>query len=264
MSRAVSDYTKRITPWQSNRPKFVATVENTLSPVADAGAASASLPSAFDIDTAIGVQLDAVGQWVGRDRNVRLPIPNSYFAWDDDIRGWDRGVWQGPYDTETGITSLDDETYRRLLYTIVLANHWDGTLPSAQAIFDAFFVDPETRIFLQDNAQVPTPKLFFSWDQDGAGWDEGVWYQPSDIVPTAGFVDAALTICVAGKIPAPVLLGLLGQFAIPIKPMGVTTEVSVTSVDNDALFGWDIENEFIAGWDEGAWGVSPEYLLETL
>lgn len=261
MSRKVEDYTGRITPWQSNNPKFVETVADTITPIADAGAVSASLPAAFDFDTATGAQLDVVGQWVGRDRSVKLPIPNSYFSFDDANRGLDRGVWQGPYDTEVGITSLDDETYRRLLRALVLANHWDGTLPGAQAIFDAFFIDPATRVFLQDNAQVPQPQIFFALDVVGQGFDQGVWTGADGILSPAGVVDMSLTICVAGQIPPPVLLGLLGQFAIPIKPMGVTTEVSVTSVNNDALFGFDMANDYVAGFDAGAFGVSPDYLL---
>lgn len=263
MTKTIADYTARITPWQSNRPRFVETVTEVLLPIADVGATVAGLPADFDLDTAIGAQLDAVGQWVGRSRAVPIPLVGIYFAWDDPLRGWDLGVWKGPYDTPVGITSLDDETYRRLLRAIILAKRWDGTIPGAQATFDTFFVDPDTHVFVQDNAQVPFPRAFFAWDVPEQGWDQGEWFQDGASIASTGIVDVSMMICVSGKIPDTVGLALLGQGAIPIKPGGVTTTYSVTSVDETPLFGWDVENEFVSGWDVGSWGVAPEYLLKN-
>lgn len=260
----LDDYLGRITPWQSPHPKFSGTVSGSLAPVVDATAVIAHLPADFDLDLAIGVQLDIVGQWVGRARTVRLPIAGIYFSFDDPLRGWDKGVWRGPYDTEYGITSLDDETYRRLLYAVILANAWDGTVPGAQAAFDTFFIDPATRVFLQDNGQVPMAAGYFTWDWTGQGYDQAEWSPYSGDTAPGGLVDVSMTICVSGRIPPPVYLGLLGQGAIPIKPGGVTTTYSVTSVDEAALFGFDVQSEFVSGFDTGAWGVSPEYLLANL
>lgn len=260
MSRSADDYVARITPWQSGHARFEGTVRVTVAPVADAGAVSASLPAAFDLDTAIGAQLDATGVRVGRSRNVPLPIPGVYFSLDVAGRGLDQGVWKGPYDTEVGITALSDDVYRRLLRANILAKRWDGTVPGAQSAFDAFFIDPETRVFVQDNAQVPFPRAVFALDTEGQGLDEGFW-NDGQATASIGAVDVSMVIGVAGRIPEPVILGLLGIGAIPIKPAGVTTTYSVVTVDDTALFGLDVQNEFVAGLDTGSWGASPETLL---
>ena len=263
MAKALSLYLGRITPWQVKNPRYVATVSNSLEPIVTAGALIASLPAAFDLDTAIGTQLDVVGEWVGRARTVRLPIPQPWFSFDDDRLGFDRGVWKGPFSGTSGVYSLDDETYRRLLRANILAKRWDGTVPGAQAAFDVFFIDPATHVFVQDNAQVPYPQILFSFDDEGRGFDQAYWFDAAAAKATTERVDVSMTIGVSGRIPGPLELGLLAQDAIPIKPAGVTTTYAVTSVDGAPLFGFDVQNEFVSGFDVGAWGVEPERLLEA-
>lgn len=262
MTIALETYLGRITPWQSGRPRFVATVAGTLAPFVAASVVIASIPAAYDLDTAVGVQLDVTGAWIGRDRNVRLPIPAAYFSIDVAGLGLDEGSLKGLYDGQSGIYQLDDDTYRRLLRANILARRWDGTVPGAQAAFDAFFVDPATHVFVQDNAQVPYPVAFFSIDTAGAGLDEAAIYTGEQSA-NVGSVDVSMTIGVSGKIPPPLYLGLMAQGAIPIKPGGVQTSYAVTSVDGAPLFGIDVENEFVSGLDVGAMGVDPGTLLNA-
>lgn len=260
MSKTIDVYTGRITPYQSQFPNFVATVSGTLQPVVDVAATIESLPAAFDLDEAIGAQLDVVGMWIGRSRDVPLPIPGTDFTWSDPNRGWGRGIWKGPYSQAYGITKLDDVIYRRLLYAKILANSWDGTVGGAQAILDTFFVDPATYVFIVDAADDISPPNGFAWGIPGRGWGQSSWL--SDQNPNL-LVNCQMTIVVAGTIPAPVYLGLLAQNALTIKPGGVTVKYLVTSVSGSPVFGFGITNQYIAGWGEGAWGVTPEYLLEN-
>ncbi len=95
--------------------------------------------------------------------------------------GWAQGLWKGPYSQQYGITQLDDETYRRLLKAVVMSNRWDGTVPGMQAIFDAFFIDPASRIFVQDQSQVPYPKANFAWATTGQGWTQAPWSDGSSL-----------------------------------------------------------------------------------
>ncbi len=263
MSKPLDLYLGRITPWQSTKPNFVATVSGTLQPIVTAAAVVETIPSAFDVDTSVGVQLDATGQYILPSRNVSLPIPSAYFSLDVDSLGLDQGVWKEAYSGEYGIYQLDDETYRRLLQTNILANRWDGTVPGAQAVYDTFFIDPATYVFVQDNAQVPYPLAYFSLDVQFAGLDQGVWYQDKAGVPSTGNVDVSMTVGISGKIPPRIYLGLLAQNAIPIKPAGVTTNYAVTSVDGAPLFGLDVQNQYVSGLDAGAIGVDPSTLLLT-
>lgn len=65
MMVTLDDYLGRITPWQSPRPKFRATVSATLEPIATVRAVIAAIPASYDLDTAVGAQLDVDGEWIG-------------------------------------------------------------------------------------------------------------------------------------------------------------------------------------------------------
>ena len=109
------DYIGRLSAYHRARPRFKATVAALCDAAAGVRELYGSMPAAFDLDLAIGAQLDAVGRWVGLDRKVRTPISNVYFSHDIDGLGFDQGVWQGPFDPDSGLTELDDDTYRLLL-----------------------------------------------------------------------------------------------------------------------------------------------------
>ncbi len=263
--RQVSDYLSLVTRLHASQPKYNAMLAAVLQPFSDLQAFLNSLPMQFDIDVAIGAQLDTVGAWVGQSRNIPVPLPNIFFAWDSTnlAKGWDRGIWKGPYATLNGLSALDDDTSRLLLKTIILANSWDGTIPHAQDILDNFFAAfPLTYVFIADHANVSRPPNFFQWDNpDPAhGWDQGVWFEPRFAASNQPANDPSMTIVVSGKIPSLVLLSILDQGVIEIVPEGVRSTVSVTSVDSAPVFGWDVDNQFIGGWDKGAWGVTPTQL----
>ena len=263
--RLVSDYLKLVTRLHASQPKYNAMLAAVLQPFSDLQAFLNSIPAQFDIDQAIGAQLDIVGQWVGQSRFISVPLPNIFFSWDDPnlAKGWDRGIWKGPYATVNGLSALDDDTYRLLLKTIVIANSWNGTISAAQAILNMFFDDfPSTYVFIDDHTTVSQPSNFFEWDAPNLinGWDSGVWFQPSLAIENQPAFDPSMTIAVSGNIPSIPLLSILDQGLIEIKPEGVRSNVSVTSVNGAAVFGFDVNNQYVGGWDFGAWGVSPEQL----
>ncbi|EFF9416164.1 DUF2612 domain-containing protein, partial [Escherichia coli] len=106
----MSKYTELITNYHATKPKFLAHVDLMTRPLIDVAAATRGLITAFDIDSAVGVQLDILGLWIGRSRVVSQPISGVYFSWDTDGLGYDQGVWQGPYDPDSGYMYLSDET----------------------------------------------------------------------------------------------------------------------------------------------------------
>jgi hypothetical protein len=220
----LEDYLGRVTPYWRGKPKFIAELTAILQPLVDLQNAIAWLPADFDLDDAVGVQLDAVGIWVGRSRDIPVPIPNIWFSFDDEKRGFDLGIWQGPFDSDTGITVLDDDTYRLFLRAKIAANNWDGTVETAAAAFNLIFSkSPGSLIFVLDNG------------------------------------DMSMTVGIAGKIPSLLFLALLEQGFLPLKPEGVRLNYEITSSDGGPVFGFDLENEYIAGFDVGAWGVAPDY-----
>ncbi|EDW0328230.1 DUF2612 domain-containing protein, partial [Salmonella enterica subsp. enterica] len=74
-----------------------------------------------------------------------------YFSWDTDGLGYDQGVWQGPYDPDSGYTSLSDETYRIVLKTKIAINNWDGRNDSLPPILDAALDGSGLKMQIVDN-----------------------------------------------------------------------------------------------------------------
>lgn len=215
---SLSDYLALITTEHSGKPKYMAMLEGVLGPMVDALNASAQLSADFDLDQAIGAQLDVVGLWVGIGRRVKTPLVGVYFSLDTDGLGFDQGVWKGPFDPDSGVVELDDDTYRVLIKAKIGANHWDGTLGASKEILDLVFSD-DTHVFIQDNQ------------------------------------DMSMTIGVSGAMPSAISLALLTGGYIPIKPEGVRVDYYIVTSTDGPLFGFDVSNEYISGFDQGSWGT---------
>lgn len=212
----ITDYTGKITSEHSDKPKYMAMVALVAQAFVDVSGVSEELPEDFDLDGAVGVQLDDVGLWVGISRGVNTPLAGVYFALDVDGLGFDQGAWKGPFDPDSGVTSLDDDTYRVLLRAKIGANRWDGTMESSKEILDLVFTG-DSLVFIRDNQ------------------------------------DMTMTIGVAGTAPTALELALLTGGYIPIKPQSVHVNYIVPTQDGP-LFGFDVTNQYIAGFDEGSWG----------
>ena len=102
--------------------RFVQAIYESTQPFAELRSAAETLPLEFDIDTAVGVQLDAVGERVGVSRKLKTPLEGVYFAFDEDEVGFDEGVWKDDYDPSEGMVSLDDEFYRLVIKAKIAAS----------------------------------------------------------------------------------------------------------------------------------------------
>jgi len=279
VSEPGDQYVALITSWHRGKARFTETVRASVSPVAEAQRAIAGVGPAFDLDSAIGVQLDTLGGYIGRTREISYPVRGNYFALDDPDRGLDVGVWRGPFDTIIGAFTLEDERYRRLLKAKAIANRQDGTLAGAQDVLDAYFTDPDTRVVIEDRTEAHTPETFFAFDIDGRGFDAALiephifafdtpgrgldqsrWIGPNEIDASRTSLDMEITVTVSGKMPDAIDLAILANRLLPIKPAGVQMETMVTSTDDAPLFGFDLNGESVGGFDRGAFGVTPQYL----
>ena len=217
---APDEYTRLITS-QHQKPRFTALVTALIEPVTDAQNLLDDLSRAFDVDTAVGAQLDAVGEWIGRSRVLAGPLTGVYFAWGDADVGWGKGAWRGQYDPTTGLTALPDDIYRRLLKAKIAANAWDGTIPGAYDVWRAAFEDTGGLIVLQDNQ------------------------------------DMSMSVGLAGMPLDAVTKRILLAGAIPLKPEGVCIEWYAVTPSGGALFAWGCDGGGLAGWGQGQW---PEVL----
>lgn len=215
----LDDYTALITSEHRPAPRFIGMAEMLAAPLVDLMNALGGMPAQFDLDSAVGDQLDIVGEWIGLSRNVSTPLSGIYFSFDVDGLGFDQGTWKGPFDPDTGLVALDDATYLMTLRAKIAANHWDGTPDAAADILDAL-APPGTLIFLEDHC------------------------------------DMSITISLAGMQPSALYLALLKQGLLSLKPEGVRVSYQITSVQDAPLFGFDIQNQYVGGFDRGAWSVA--------
>lgn len=212
-----SDYADLITSEHRSKPRFVATVSASVEPAVEVQAVLDGLPAEFDLDTAIGVQLDAVGAWAGISRLISIPLIQVWFSLDIVGRGLDEGIWKGPYDPETGIYALDDDTYRRLIRLKIIVNSWDGLKGSIEDAMRAFYAFDGANLLVLDNQ------------------------------------DMSMTVCVSGARLPSILFALYAGRYVEFKPASVNLYNVVPSVPDTAAFGLDVENEYISGLDGGSW-----------
>lgn len=214
----VEDYLNLITSAYRDKPKFTAMVSNYVSlPVRVQDLLALMIPL-FDVDSAVGSQLDIIGLWVGITRDVNIPTAGIYFSWDgtNASQGWDLGTWQGNLPPST-ITELPDDAYRTLIKAKIAANKWDGTTTNAYVIWDSLF--PNLNILIQDYQDMSYALIF------------------------VGTIIDALTVAI-----------ITGGY-IPLKPEGVQVVGYYIPSTTGPIFGWDINTDFMQGWDQGAWAT---------
>ena len=218
---ALSDYTDLLPSANADKPDFFAVLEAILSPFIDIQDTLQSLPQKYDVEEAVGAQLDVVGQWIGFGRQVLAPIEGVYLSLGIEGLGLGQGGWLRPGDPTEGLVSLDDPTYRLMLFAKIAANYWDGSRAQLQEIFATFFqVSPGTYSFVVD-----------------------------------GF-DMTMTLGLSGKIPGAIFQQLFLRTGVPFPPAAVLSKTVVTTVDEAPILGLGVDNNYIGGLGRGAWGAS--------
>jgi len=118
-----------------------------------------------------------------------------------------------------GVTSLDDEDYRTLLFLFIAQNAWDGTVPGIYNIWNQVF-GTGFGILVQDNQDMSMLIAFLN--------------PPTDVVT----------------------ITLFTQGFFLMRPAGVRiTGFYAPSVPGTPIFGADVENSTISGPDVGALAV---------
>lgn len=135
----ITPYLDLVTSEHRQKTDFITTLSTLLQPIADNMAVIASLPAKFDLDVAVGDQLDVVGLWVGVQRNLTIPIGNVYFSFNISNLGFNQGVWFTAGDPSDTVVVLPDEQMRTLIRAKIVANRWNGSLPDAYDVWDIVF-----------------------------------------------------------------------------------------------------------------------------
>ena len=148
---SIEPYLSLITSEHADKPNFNAVMSLLLQPLADIKAQILALPGLFDLDVAVGQQLDFVGQWVGVSRYLQVPITDVYFSFDTVGLGFDEGTWWAPPAPLTQLDILPDDAYRTLLRARIASNNWDGTVPGAYSVWNILFAGTGYTIQITDN-----------------------------------------------------------------------------------------------------------------
>ncbi|CAI3619239.1 DUF2612 domain-containing protein [Clostridium neonatale] len=122
---AIDKYLDNITSQHRDKPKYIAWLSSSLTIIDHAYIMTKNMDNDFDLDNAVGQQLDILGQVIGRKRTLNFQPLNDH----------------NPV--------LDDETYRLVLKSKVAMNMWDGKTESAYEIWNNIFDD--IGLQLQDN-----------------------------------------------------------------------------------------------------------------
>jgi hypothetical protein len=157
----------------------MATVALSIQPYLDGENLAFSLIGLFDLDTAVGQQLDMLGQWVGISRFISAPL-DQWFSFNQKNVGFDQGEWLSPYETANQVIRLDDEHYRTVLRAKIVANQWDGTIPGAYEPWQVLFAGTGYEILIQDG--LPRGERDFAFDDPNGGFERSIWFQPSPIL----------------------------------------------------------------------------------
>lgn len=181
----ISYYLSLVTSQYKSSPKYLAFVQALLKKFDDASNCLLSFTEAFDLNSAVGVQLDSLGEILAIPRN--LPFQP----------------------TGGGSPVLIDSDYRTLLLAKVYLNLWDGTPDSLQPLWQNIF--PGGRIVI-DDAQ-----------------------------------NMSATIVLSGTFTSIAQQMIQNGIIIP-RPAGVLYSYSFGTLP---LFGFDLNNSFVAGFDTG-------------
>lgn len=117
-------YLNVITSQHRTKEKYINFVSNLLKPLFDVAECLLNYDYDFDLDYAVGNQLDIIGKIVGVDRYVDFVLSD-------------------------GTNKLNDDDYRVLVKAKIAQNHWDGTRENIFNIWDNLF--PNVRLNLIDN-----------------------------------------------------------------------------------------------------------------
>lgn len=220
MATDTSQFTSLVTSEHSKALNFIATISALTAPFVDLTTTLLSMKTlCTDVDTAVGSQLDVIGQWVGFSRKLSVPIPDVFFSWDTVGLGWEEGSWRGPYEPSAGIVTLDDETYRAVLKGRIGSNYWDGSAKDLNDISTTAMASLGVISFVIDN------------------------------------FDMSVTIYILGT-PGAALVELMKRGVIPPKPAGVRVAGYIlASTPGAPFFALDTyTTPTVAGLDFGSFG----------
>lgn len=136
-----------------------------------------------------------------------------------DLKATSPGIYVPP--PPVGVVPLIDDDYRILLRGKVGSNQWDGTVSRAYLKLTYIFGLTGSVLFMIDHQ------------------------------------DMSMTVAVAGTVPSASFQAALVGGYMQVRPCGVQANYIFPTAPGGPLFGFDIQNQFISGFDTGVWSTAP-------
>ncbi len=199
-------YLGLLTSQYKNSPKLNALLTLLLRKFDDVNECAVQLDTAFDLDFAVGAQLDILGQILGMGRTL-------------------------PFQPSNGVSPvLVDSVYRQLLQARVSWNTWDGRMTSLPALWKRMgyngtlvLADEQSMSVNVTCPGIDNPLILDMLCGKAAGWN-GTGAQPTNIDMTNGLI-------------------------VP-RPQGVRYTYNSSLLP---VFGFDRNDNYVAGFDGGLW-----------
>jgi len=134
MMQSIQSYLNMITSQYQNSPKFLEWLRAVLLIIDDIAVCANAMPDYFDIDKAVGVQLDVIGIILGQLRTLQFQP------------------------TDGSPAQLDDATYRKVLKLKTLTNYWDGSAGEIYLAWKTVF--PDVDLVVTDNQDMTATVVF--------------------------------------------------------------------------------------------------------
>lgn len=216
----VTPYLDLITSEHRSRPNYIAVMTAILQGICDLQVNMSLVPALFDIDVAVGDQLDKVGEWIGATREVSVALTGVYFSLGSATLGLGQGSMQGPNDPTSGLITLPDSGYRTLLRAKIADNHWDGSIPGAYEAWDIAFAGTGFSIGIIDHGDMHMDYVLF------------------------------------GPVPDALTFALFTGGELSLRPAGVAIDLYITPpADSVPYFGLGTESATVAGLGVGYFGI---------
>lgn len=173
--------------WRSPKARAdIALRLGTLAPIADV---LLGLADAFDVDQAVGRQLDIIGRIVGLNRRVQTFLEFFGFRGHTGARGFGQAPFYRRGEPKYGWTTLGDESYRRFLKAKIAINNVKAKMiaPDYLSIQGAIQLASDGRAWVVDNydmsltlyvdPSVPLSELRLLLDLGLLARPQGVYYK---------------------------------------------------------------------------------------
>ncbi|HBU1390013.1 TPA: DUF2612 domain-containing protein, partial [Klebsiella pneumoniae] len=163
------------------------------------------------------------------------------------------------FDPDDGFLDLSDEVYRLVLKVKIAINNWNGQNDTLPEILDNALTGSGIRMAIVDNQDMsisiwilPDPTVVIS-EIDRMILDSAVNKGPFIALPP-GYVPSRYDLNPIDQVNAELWWAIQNGY-MTVKAAGVKVrEIQMPSNGGYSFFGFDVDNEYISGFDSGNWG----------